>query len=72
MQQKEQDTAGIYQEQEITTGSNRDKQLYTASYFFNGGTEEDHYPDNNYKRALRYVITLCSGAGRRILLLQEF
>lgn len=28
-------------------------------------------PDNNYKRALRYVITLCLGAGRRLLLLQE-
>lgn len=35
------------------------------------GIEEDHYPDNNYKRALRYVITLCLGAGRRLLLLQE-
>ena len=52
MQQKKQDTAGIYQEQEITTWSNRDKQLYAASYFFNGGTEEDHYPDNNYKQGL--------------------
>ena len=41
------------------------------SYFLNGGIEEDHYPDNNYKRALRYVITLCLGAGRRLLLLQE-
>ena len=44
---------------------------YAASYFLNGGIEEDHYPDNNYKRALRYVITLCLGAGRRLLLLQE-
>ena len=47
------------------------KNKILLAYILNGGTEEDHYPDNNYKRALRYVIALCSGAGRILLLLQE-
>ena len=28
------------------------KRLYAASYLFNGGTEKDRYPKNNYKRTL--------------------
>ena len=27
-------------------------ELYAASYLFNGGTEKDRYPKNNYKRTL--------------------